>query len=92
VNQQGYPGDRPLLHIASLADCDGDTFVVSSLLRVPHAVDRVLFAFLSIASSQDDARTLSCYVPKLTKSHAVLDVHLTDGFDRAVLAVCPKFS
>ena len=92
MNLQGCLGDLLLLRIASPTDCDGDIFVVSSLLRELHAEDRVLFAFLSIASSQDDTRTLSCYVLKLTRSHAVLYVHLTDGFDRAVLVGCPKFS
>jgi len=92
VNLQGCLGYLLLLRIASPTDYDGDIFVVSSLLREIHAEDGVLFAFLSITSSQVDTRTLSCYVLKLTKSHGVLDVRLTDDFDRAVRVEYPKFS
>ena len=90
MNQQGCLGDPLLLRIVSPEDYDGDISVVSSLLRVPHVEDRVLFAFLSIVPFQDDGNTLSCYILKLTRSHAALDVHLIDGFGRAVLGGCPN--
>jgi hypothetical protein len=92
VNQQGCLGDPLLLRIVFPVDYDGDISVASSLLRVPHAEDRVLSAFLSIVPFQDDTNTLSCYSLKLTRWHEALDVHLTDDFDRAVLVGYPKFS
>jgi len=64
VNQQGCLGDPLLLRIVSPEDYDDDISVVSSLLRVPHAEDKVLSAYLSIVKSQDDVRTLSYYVLK----------------------------
>jgi hypothetical protein len=62
VNQQGNLGDLLLLRIVFPVDYDGDISVASSLLRVPHAEDRVLSAFLPIVESQDAVRTLSYYV------------------------------
>jgi hypothetical protein len=92
VNQQGCLGDPLLLRIVSPEDYDDDISVVSSLLRVPHAEDKVLSAYLSIVEFQDDVRTLSYYVLKLTRWHEALDVHLTDDFDKAVLVEYPKSS
>jgi hypothetical protein len=92
VNQQGCLGDLLLLRIVFPVDYDGDISVASSLLRVRHAEDRVLSAFLSIVPFQDDANTLSCHVLKLTRWHEALDVHPTDDFDKAVLVEYPKSS
>jgi hypothetical protein len=64
MNRQRCLGDPLLLRIVYPVDYDGDISVASSLLRVPHAEDRVLSAFLSIVESQDDVRTLSYYVLK----------------------------
>jgi hypothetical protein len=92
MNQQKYLGGQILWQTGSAMGCYGDTFVVSSLLPMPHDEDRVLSAFLSSVLFQDDASTLSCYVLKLTRWHEALDVHLTNGFCRVFLAECPKSS
>ena len=92
MNPQGYPGVRHLLHTGPLKDCGGDILGVSSRRQVPHAEERVLFVSLSIVPSQGDAHTLSCYELKWTRSHEAPGVPLTDGFCRAALVECPKFS
>ena len=92
MNQQGCLGNPLLLRIVSPEDYDDDISVVSSLLRVPHAEDKVLSAYLSILEFQDDVRTPSYYVLKLTRWHEALDVHPTDDFDKAVLVEYPKSS
>ena len=92
MNRQRCLGDPLLLRIVSPEDYDDDISVVSSLLRVPHAEDTVLSAYLSIVESQDDVRTPSYYALKLTRWHEALYVPLTDDFDKAVLVEYPKSS